>query len=79
MEEKIMALIIQTWGLGRCQSLKWLPHKPENLGSSLRIHMKNQAWWLALVITALGRQRQEDPWCLLVNQPNLKTMSPRSQ
>lgn len=29
------------------------------------------SWWLALVISVLGRQRQMDPWSSLVSQSSL--------
>lgn len=32
-------------------------------------NMQNDTSWNALVITATGRQRQEDPWILLTGQP----------
>jgi len=49
-------------GTGKmAQWLKCLPQTHKNLSLVPRNHTQHQAWWYALVIPELGRQRQADP------------------
>lgn len=61
-------------------SVKCLSCKYEYLCSSPRIFSNNnnsnnknksQVWWNILVIPALGRKKQEDPWGSLASQASL--------
>jgi len=62
-------------------SLKCLPHNHEDLGSVPNIHMKIWEYCHRPEISALGRQRQEDPWsslagsAILVYLGNPETLS----
>lgn len=46
-------------------------HKLEVLRSDPHLVGKGLTWWLMLVMSVLGRQRQEAPRGSLVNWPNL--------
>lgn len=44
------------------QPVKYLLHKNEHLSLIPRTYVKSWAWWCVLLILALGRGGQEEPW-----------------
>jgi hypothetical protein len=44
--------------------LKGLLNKHEDFGVISRTPVKSQAWWPALVISALGQERQVEHWLI---------------
>lgn len=55
----------------RAQLVKFLPDKDLSLISRTHVNsrtkMKTQVWLCMPVTPALGRQKQEDPWCSLAS------------
>lgn len=58
--------------------VKYLPYEHEVLNGINNNHTKTSAEWYALVIPALGRQRQEDLWPALLAEPIKSRLSERA-